>query len=186
MAPYPTTHLITYIHVFCAQGVQKRCLVMKIWLLFRFFKLVGGWSIFAHFGHFWPTLNQSSGPGRIPSGPLMVSPCYTYLIPCKKFWRAPPDDFLEILNTPMFGVVKPPFYDRSETVKKTCFYNKQCLETWLFIAFYNGYLLGVKKRLVFGHIETATRILLGPNVLESPFYGHYETDWKISLCNRCW
>ena len=66
--------------------------------------------------------------------------------------------FWAFQNGCLFGVMKPPFYDRSETVKKTCFYNKQCLETWLFIAFYNGYLLGVKKRLVFGRIETVKKI----------------------------
>ena len=52
-------------------------------------------SIFAIFGHFWPTLNQGSSLWRMPSGLLMVSPCYTHLISYKKFWRAPPDDSLE-------------------------------------------------------------------------------------------
>ena len=61
---------------------------------------IGGWDVnFAHFGHFWPFLNQRSGPGRAPSGPLMISPCYIYLIPCPNICWARLDDFWQILNT---------------------------------------------------------------------------------------
>ena len=77
---------------------------------------------------------------------------------CNPDWKLVMVHFWAFQRGCLFGVMKLPFYDRSETVKKTSFWNRHWLEIWLFIAFYNGYLLGVKKRLVFGCIETVKKI----------------------------
>ena len=79
---------------------------------------IGGWDVnFAHFGHFWPFLNQPSGPGRAPSGPLMISPCYTYLIPCPNICWARLDDFWQILNTSFMHACK-------------CMHECICMHVW--------------------------------------------------------
>ena len=103
MAPHPTTHPNTYVHVFCNQQVKKRCLMTRFWLILRFLKYKGGMSIFVHFDHFRSTLRHSCTLWAPPRGLLMLLSCSTTLTPCPNFWQARFDDSLEIWYTSTHG-----------------------------------------------------------------------------------
>ena len=80
---HPPYHLPYQLHTcFLCPMSPKKMFSYENLTAIVIFKLVGGMSIFAHFGHFWPTLNHPGVPWRMPSSPVMVFPCYTYLIPC--------------------------------------------------------------------------------------------------------
>ena len=79
---------------------------------------------------------------------------------CNPDWKLVMVHFWAFQNGCLFGVMKLPFYYRSETVKKATFWNKHWLETWLFIAFYNGCLLVVIELVFYGRYGTLKKSAL--------------------------
>ena len=59
VASLSTSHPNTWVHVFYIKLVQKTCSITRIWLTLRFFNWMGGMSIFAILGSFYPTLGNS-------------------------------------------------------------------------------------------------------------------------------
>ena len=65
---------------------------------FAILKHRGGMSIFAHFGHFRPTLHHWGTLWALPRGLLMLFSCSTPLTPSLNFWQARFDDSIENLE----------------------------------------------------------------------------------------
>ena len=99
MAPHPTTHPNTCIHVFCIQQAQKTCFITRLWVVLRFLKWMGGMSIFAILGPFWPTLGCLLTLWALPRGLLRLFSHSTTLTPCHHFWQARSEYLVEIWNT---------------------------------------------------------------------------------------
>ena len=81
------------------QQVKKTCFITRFWVILRFLKWMGGMSIFAIWGPFWPTLGSLWVHWALPTSLLRLVSRSTTLTLFSNFWQARCNDLVEIWDT---------------------------------------------------------------------------------------